>query len=126
MTDKQFKECTDNYIHMLVHDASYSERKQREQLSTLTGLTGERLDTLYKEQARQFISLYLKVINSQSFKAMIVEKINTGGGVQLTAIYDCDKVLVVGNGYITVWHKLDDFMRTLDGEMIEPLAQYDY
>lgn len=57
---------------------------------------------------------------------MIVEKINTGGGVQLTAIYDCDKVLVIGNGYITVWHKLDDFMLTLDGEMIEPLAQYDY
>ena len=57
---------------------------------------------------------------------MIVEKINTGGGVQLTAIYDGDKVLVVGNGYVTVWDKLSDFMATLDGEMIEPLAQYDY
>lgn len=47
MTDKQFKECTDNYIHMLVHDASFNERRQREQLAMITGLEGKGLDDLF-------------------------------------------------------------------------------
>jgi len=66
MTDKQFKECTDNYIHMLVNDPSFSERKQREQLSTLTGLTGERLDTLYKDIGK---AIYKPI--SESYKQSI-------------------------------------------------------
>lgn len=54
------------------------------------------------------------------------EKIDTGGGVDLVAVYDCDKVLIIGNGYVTVWNDIADFYKTLDGEMIEPLSQYEY
>ena len=49
MDDEQFKKCVDNYVHMLVHDASFDERRQRDQLGAITGLTGERLDDLYKQ-----------------------------------------------------------------------------
>jgi len=46
--NKTFQKAVDNYIHMLVHDATFSERKQREQLSVLTGFTGHKLDKLYQ------------------------------------------------------------------------------
>jgi len=48
MTNEQFKKCTDNYIYMLVHDASFNEKRQRQQLAIITGLTGASLDNLYK------------------------------------------------------------------------------
>ena len=51
---------------MLVNDPSFSERKQREQLSTLTGLTGERLDTLYKDIGK---AIYKPI--SESYKQSI-------------------------------------------------------
>ena len=43
-----FKKAVDNYIHMLVHEPTFDERKQRQQLSILTGFTGHKLDKLYK------------------------------------------------------------------------------
>jgi len=46
--NKTFQKAIDNYLHMLVHDATFNERKQREQLNQLTGFTGEKLDKLYK------------------------------------------------------------------------------
>jgi hypothetical protein len=34
---------------MIVHDATFNEKKQRDQLNQITGLTGEKLDKLYND-----------------------------------------------------------------------------
>jgi hypothetical protein len=36
-------------LHMIVHDATFNEKKQRDQLNQITGLTGEKLDKLYND-----------------------------------------------------------------------------
>jgi|SaaInlStandDraft_4_1057021.scaffolds.fasta_scaffold78768_2 hypothetical protein len=56
---------------------------------------------------------------------MKTEILDTGGRIQLAVIYESDFVYIVGNGYFTKWNSLDDFMKTLDGEMIEPLLQHE-
>lgn len=48
MTDKQFQKAVDNYIHMLVHEPTFNERQQRQELHDLTGYKGKALDDLYK------------------------------------------------------------------------------
>jgi hypothetical protein len=52
MTNKEFTEATDNFIYMIVNDSTFNERKQREQLNNITGLTGVKLDALYKDISR--------------------------------------------------------------------------
>ena len=49
MTNKEYQKAVDNYLHMIVNDATFNERKQREQLSQITGLTGQKLDNLFNE-----------------------------------------------------------------------------
>ncbi len=56
---------------------------------------------------------------------MKTEILNAGGQIQLAVIYESDFVFIVGDGYITKWDSLEDFMKTLDGEMIEPLIQHE-
>ena len=48
MNNKDFQKAVDNYIHMLVHDPTFNEHKQRLELANLTGYKGKALDDLYK------------------------------------------------------------------------------
>ena len=47
MNNKEYQKAVDNYLYMIVHDRWFNEKKQREQLNKITGLTGEKLDELY-------------------------------------------------------------------------------
>lgn len=47
MNNKEYQKAVDNYLHMIVHDRWFNEKKQRDQLNKITGLTGEKLDKLY-------------------------------------------------------------------------------
>jgi hypothetical protein len=49
MNNKEYQKAVDNYLHMIVHDATFNEKKQRDQLNQITGLTGEKLDKLYND-----------------------------------------------------------------------------
>ena len=49
MTNKEYKKAVDNYLHMIVHDATFNEKKQREQLNQITGLTGQKLNNLFND-----------------------------------------------------------------------------
>ena len=49
MTNKEYKKAVDNYLHMIVHDRTFNEKKQREQLNQITGLTGQKLNNLFND-----------------------------------------------------------------------------
>lgn len=55
-----------------------------------------------------------------------VEEYDAGSRNMLAVVYEGDRVLVIGEGYVTVWRELADFEKRLDGEDIEPLDTYDY
>lgn len=49
MNNKEYQKAVDNYLYMIVHDQTFNEKKQRDQLNKITGLTGEKLDKLYND-----------------------------------------------------------------------------
>jgi len=49
-----------------------------------------------------------------------------GGHNMLTVVHDNDKVLVIGEGYVTVWNTFEDFERQLDGEGVFPVDEFKY
>ncbi len=58
---------------------------------------------------------------------MLTEKINTGGGNYLVQVNDNNKVLIIGEGLITVWESIEDFYENLDqGSNNEPLDTFEY
>jgi|14BtaG_2_1085337.scaffolds.fasta_scaffold08383_2 hypothetical protein len=59
------------------------------------------------------------------FKKIRTTKIDTGGGVELAVVFDEDKVIIIGNGYVTVWKELKDFYKSLNGDDIQPLKQWE-
>jgi len=52
--------------------------------------------------------------------------INTGGGNYLIQVNDNNKVLIIGDGYVTVWESVEDFYENLDGAENEPLLSMSY
>lgn len=57
---------------------------------------------------------------------MNCERIETGGGNYLIQVNDNNKVLIIGEGLVTVWETVDDFMANLDGENNSPLETFEY
>ncbi len=45
---------------------------------------------------------------------METKRINTGGGNYVIQINDNNRVLIIGEGYITVWETEQDFYNNLD------------
>ena len=54
------------------------------------------------------------------------QTINTGGGNYLIQVNDNNKVLIIGEGYVTVWQCVEDFYENLDGADNEPLQSMSY
>jgi hypothetical protein len=54
------------------------------------------------------------------------QTINTGGGNYLIQVNDNNKVLIIGEGYVTVWECVEDFYKNLDGADNEPLQSMSY
>ena len=57
---------------------------------------------------------------------MKTQIIHTGGGNQLVQVNDDDKVIVIGDGYVTVWDSIADFYDHLDGADNEPQQSMSY
>jgi len=57
---------------------------------------------------------------------MQYERIETGGGNYLIQVKDNDKVLIIGEGYVTVWETVEDFYENLDGANNVPLDTFEY
>ncbi len=58
---------------------------------------------------------------------MTTEKINTGGGNYLVQVNDNNKVLIIGEGLVTVWESIKDFYENLDqGSNNKPLDTFEY
>lgn len=57
---------------------------------------------------------------------MKAQTIETGGGNYLVQVNDNNKVLIIGEGLVTVWESIDDFMANLDGENNTPLDTFEY
>ena len=57
---------------------------------------------------------------------MNCEKINTGSGNYLMQITDNSRVLIIGEGYITVWETTEDFYNNLNGADNKPLDTFEY
>ena len=57
---------------------------------------------------------------------METKRINTGGGNYVIQINDNNRVLIIGEGYITVWETEQDFYDNLDGNENEPLDIFEY
>jgi hypothetical protein len=49
LDNKQFQKAVDNYLYMIVNDRWFNEKKQRDQLNQITGLTGKDLDKLFSD-----------------------------------------------------------------------------
>ncbi len=54
------------------------------------------------------------------------ERIETGGGNYLIQVNDNNKVLIIGEGLITVWESAEDFYENLDGANNQPLNTFEY
>ena len=46
---------------------------------------------------------------------MNCKKIETGGRNYLIQVNDNNRVLIIGEGYVTVWEREEDFYENLDG-----------
>jgi|SaaInlStandDraft_7_1057024.scaffolds.fasta_scaffold38203_2 hypothetical protein len=57
---------------------------------------------------------------------MNCERIKSGGGNYLVQVTDNNKVLIVGDGLVTVWENVEDFYKNLDGENNAPLKSFEY
>jgi hypothetical protein len=51
---------------------------------------------------------------------------DSGGRNMLTVVEDNNRVLVIGEGYITVWETFADFEKQLEGEDIPSLDTFKY
>lgn len=49
-----------------------------------------------------------------------------GGRNMLTVVEDNDRVLIIGEGYVTVWETFTDFEKQLNGECISPIDTFEY
>ena len=58
---------------------------------------------------------------------METKRINTGGGNYVIQINDNNRVLIIGEGYITVWETEQDFYNNLDDSSENiPLDIFEY
>jgi len=57
---------------------------------------------------------------------METKRINTGGGNYVIQINDNNRVLIIGEGYVTTWETEQDFYDNLDGNENEPLDIFEY
>ena len=54
------------------------------------------------------------------------KRIDTGGGNYLIQVDDNNRVLIIGDGLVTVWEKEQDFYDNLDGSNNQPLSSLEY
>lgn len=57
---------------------------------------------------------------------MNCKRIETGGGNYLIQVNDGDKVLIIGDGVVSVWEKEEDFYENLDGANNQPIDDFEY
>jgi len=57
---------------------------------------------------------------------METKRIETGGGNYVIQINDNNRVLIIGEGYVTTWETEQDFYDNLDGNENEPLDIFEY
>jgi len=57
---------------------------------------------------------------------MNTKRIETGGGNYLIQVDDNSRVLIIGEGLITVWESEEDFYANLDGANNQPLDTFEY
>jgi hypothetical protein len=57
---------------------------------------------------------------------MNTKRIETGGGNYLIQVDDNSRVLIIGEGLVTVWERESDFYANLDGANNQPLDTFEY
>ena len=57
---------------------------------------------------------------------MEYKQIETGGGNYLVQVNDNNRVLIIGEGLVTVWESEDDFYANLDGAANQSLDTFEY
>jgi hypothetical protein len=57
---------------------------------------------------------------------METKRIETGGGNYLIQVNDNNRVLIIGDGLVTVWESEDDFYENLDGANNQSLDTFEY
>jgi len=57
---------------------------------------------------------------------METKRIETGGGNYLIQVNDNNRVLIIGEGLVTVWENEDDFYENLDGNTNQSLDLFEY
>jgi hypothetical protein len=57
---------------------------------------------------------------------MNTKRIETGGGNYLIQVDDNSRVLIIGEGLVTVWESEEDFYANLDGAANQPLDTFEY
>ena len=57
---------------------------------------------------------------------MQTKRIETGGGNYLIQVNDNNRVLIIGDGLVTVWESEDDFYENLDGANNQSLDTFEY
>ena len=57
---------------------------------------------------------------------MNTKRIETGGGNYLIQVDDNARVLIIGEGLVTVWGSEEDFYANLDGANNQPLDTFEY
>ena len=57
---------------------------------------------------------------------MTCKRIETGGGNYVIQINDNNRVLIIGEGYVTTWETEQDFYDNLDGAANQPLDTFEY
>jgi len=57
---------------------------------------------------------------------MEYKQIETGGGNYLIQVNDNNRVLIIGEGLVTVWESEDDFYANLDGANNQSLDTFEY
>jgi hypothetical protein len=57
---------------------------------------------------------------------MNTKRIETGGGNYLIQVDDNSRVLIIGEGLVTVWESEEDFYANLDGATNQPLDTFEY
>jgi len=54
------------------------------------------------------------------------KRIETGGGNYLIQVNDNNRVLIIGDGLVTVWENEQDFYENLDGATNQALDSFEY
>jgi hypothetical protein len=57
---------------------------------------------------------------------MDTKRIETGGGNYLIQVNDNNRVLIIGEGLVTVWETEEEFYQNLDGANNQALDTFEY